>query len=46
MTLRIPNKTLAMAIGVGSLALASWAFTQAWEARGEERPRVAKWLAI
>lgn len=45
-TLRISNKSLAMAIGIGALALASWSFDQAWEARGEQRPRVAKWLAI
>lgn len=46
MKLVIANKTLAVALGIGGLALASWAFDQAWESRGEVRPRVAKYLAI
>ncbi|MGP8065352.1 MAG: hypothetical protein ACLP81_03110 [Acidimicrobiales bacterium] len=42
----IRNKRLALVLGVGGLVLASFAFEQAWEARGAERPRAAKWLAI
>lgn len=44
--LRIQNKNVALALGIGALALASWSFEQAWEARGGKRPRVAKWLAV
>lgn len=36
----------AIAVGVGSLAMAMWAFHQAWEARGLERPFVARWLGV
>jgi len=44
--LKIPNKAVAVVLGAVALGFASWAFDQAWEARGEQRPRVAKWLAI
>jgi hypothetical protein len=42
----IPDKRLALALGVAGLVFAAFCFDQAWEARGQERPRAAKWLAI
>jgi hypothetical protein len=42
----IRSQGLAVAIGVGSLLLGMWAFDQAWEARNEERPLLARWLAM
>jgi hypothetical protein len=44
--LYIKSQGLALALGVGGLMLAAWSFDQAWEARGRERPGVAKWLAM
>lgn len=42
----IRDKRIAIALGIGGLIFASICFEQAWEARGKDRPRVAKWLAI
>lgn len=42
----IRDKRVAIGLGVIGLVFASFCFEQAWEARGRERPRVAKWLAI
>lgn len=42
----IRPKWLAIALGISGLVFAAFCFDQAWEARGAERPRVAKWLAI
>jgi len=44
--LLIRPKALALTLGVGGLVFAAYCFDQAWEARGTERPRAAKWLAI
>lgn len=42
----IPNQGACIVLGIGALLAATWAFDQAWEARGKERPRVARWLFI
>ncbi len=49
MTTKIPSplfkkKELAIAAGIAALLAATYCFNDAWEARGEERPRVARWL--
>lgn len=42
----IESQNLAIALGIGGLLFAKWAFDQAWEKRGHTRPGVARWLAI
>lgn len=42
----IKSQPAAIVVGISSLLIAAWAFNQAWEARGEKRPRIARWLAM
>jgi hypothetical protein len=42
----IRSKGAALVLGIAGLVFAAFCFDQAWEARGQERPRAAKWLAI
>lgn len=42
----IDSQGVAIALGIGALAVAMWAFDQAWEARGQTRPRLARWLGV
>lgn len=37
---------VAIAVGVGALLLALWAFQDAFESRGAERPAVVKLLPV
>lgn len=37
---------VAIAVGIGALLLALWAFQDAFEARGNERPAVVKLLPV
>lgn len=42
----VKNQGAAIALGISSLLLAAWSFNQAWEARGQTRPPLARWLAM
>ncbi|MCU1488982.1 MAG: hypothetical protein JWM85_387 [Acidimicrobiaceae bacterium] len=42
----LQSQPLAVGLGIACLIGAAWAFNQAWEARGQQRPAVARWLAV
>lgn len=43
---RVPSQPLAIGLGIVFMLGAMWAFDEAWEARGEKRPRLARYLAV